>query len=54
MFNNADEWYEVLVEIAKRHDNKSAVRDREGWTFNWENETPEDAYYGMYPEHKGE
>lgn len=52
--NSADEWYEALVEIAKKHNNKSAVGDREGWVFNWENETPEEAYYGMYPEHKEE
>jgi len=53
-YDDADDWYSDLVAIAERHGNKSAVRDREGWTYNWKNETPEDAYYEMYPEHKAQ
>lgn len=50
-YETSDEWYEALVAVAKRHENKSGVRDREGWTMNWENETPEQAYYGEFTEH---
>ncbi|MBU0703771.1 MAG: hypothetical protein KKC18_07875 [Chloroflexi bacterium] len=53
-YDNKDDWYDDLVAIAGRHHNKSAVRDREGWTMNWQAETPAQAYYGEYPEHKPE
>ena len=51
-YETRDAWYEALTEVAQKHDNTSAVRDRVGWTFNWRNETPEEAYYSEYPEHK--
>lgn len=51
-YKDKHDWYEALTNIAKRHDNKGAVRDFEGWTFNWEHETPEYAYYSEFPEHK--
>lgn len=52
-FETSEEWHEALKLVAAKHDNKSAVRDFDGWTMNWENETPEEAYYSEYPEHKG-
>lgn len=51
-FESKEDWYVALVEIAKSHDNKSAVRDFDGWTDNWKNETPEESYYSEFPEHK--
>ncbi|MDX1252181.1 MAG: hypothetical protein IDH49_08060 [Gammaproteobacteria bacterium] len=51
-FESRVDWYDALVAIAKRHDNKSAVRDFDGWTDNWENITPEESYYEEFPEHK--
>lgn len=50
--DDKDEWYAALVMIAERHDNKRAVIDREGWTFSWQHETPEQAYYGEFPDHQ--
>jgi hypothetical protein len=43
-FESRDDWYEALKTIAAKHDNVRAVRDREGWTDNWRNQTPEFAY----------
>ena len=51
-FQSSDEWYAHLQVIAKKHDNSSAVRDREGWTQNWESGSPEYAYYSEHPEHR--
>ena len=51
-FESNEEWYESLVDIAKTHQNTGAVRDFDGWTENWKNETPEEAYYSEFPEHK--
>ena len=51
-YTSSDDWYEALKAIAKKHNNISAVRDQEGWTSDWENQTPELAYYEEFPEHK--
>lgn len=53
-FESKDDWYFALVEIAKRHENQSGVRDFNGWTDNWKNETQEVAYYREFPEHRDE
>lgn len=53
-YDDKDDWYDALVALAESHDNKQGVRDREGWTGNWRNETPEQAYYAEFPEHKPE
>lgn len=50
-YESKEDWYEALVAIAKRHNNKFAVRDFDGWTDNWENQTPEESYYEDFPEH---
>jgi hypothetical protein len=52
-YNNRFEWYERLKEIAYKHNNEFSVRDRDGWTYNWMHESPEQAYYEEFPEHKG-
>jgi hypothetical protein len=51
-YETEQEWYDRLVEVAESHDNSFAVRDREGWIMDWEEMTPEESYYGEYPEHK--
>jgi hypothetical protein len=51
-YTSSDDWYDALKAIAAKHDNTRAVRDREGWTDNWRNQTPEFAYYDEFPEHK--
>lgn len=52
MYEDKDDWYAALEALAESHNNKRGVRDRDGWTMNWRHETPEQAYYGEYPEHK--
>ena len=49
---NAQSWYAELQDIAAKHNNKSAVQDFDGWTFDWDTQSPADAYYSEYPEHK--
>lgn len=51
-FETKQDWYDALVDIAKEHGNKDAVRDLDGWTYKWKQETPEEAYYSEFPEHK--
>lgn len=51
-YPSRDEWFSALQEIARSHHNISAVRDYDGWTQNWLHETPADAYYSEYPEHR--
>lgn len=50
-FESKKEWYDSLLVIARTHDNGSAVRDFEGWTDNWKNQTPAESYYAEFPEH---
>ena len=51
-YESAEEWFDRLRDIAASHDNASAVRDFQGWTEDWESQTPEEAYYAEYPEHQ--
>lgn len=50
-YETADEWYDALITIAGSHCVTHLVRDREAWTSNWQNETPEKAFYTEYPEY---
>lgn len=50
-FRSKDDWYDELVRIADKHENTRGVRDFEGWTSNWETETPDEAYYSEFPTH---
>lgn len=47
-----EDWIERLLEIARAHHNESAVRDYEGWSEDWERESPEATYYAEFPEHR--
>ena len=49
-YQTADDWYAALIELATAEGKAHLVRDREGWTFNWQDETPEEAFFGAYPE----
>ena len=51
MYETAEDWFEALQQIAREHSNEEAVSDFEGWTCNWESETPSVAYYNDFPEH---
>jgi len=51
-FRRPENWFDELQRIAKLHNNASSVRDYEGWTADWETESPEDVYYAEFPEHK--
>ena len=50
-FETIDDWYAALVVVARSNNNGSAVRDFDGWTSLWEEESPADAYYEEFPEH---
>jgi hypothetical protein len=50
-YEDADEWYEELRRIAKRHNNLAGIRDRDSWVAGWARKSPSDAYYEEYPEH---
>lgn len=49
MYANAQQWFKTLKSIAKENKNESAITDFEGWTSNWENESPSEAYYNEFP-----
>ena len=51
-FNEKNDWYDRLLEIAAKHRNSKAVQDFYGCTSHWKTETPEEAYYKDFPEHK--
>lgn len=50
-YDSKDEWYEALLAIAKTHGVEHLVRDKDGWTYNWENETPSESFYNDYPQY---
>ncbi|WP_075588324.1 hypothetical protein [Rhodoferax antarcticus] len=45
-------WFLEVQRIAALHNNSGAVRDYEGWLDRTEDESPEEAYYSKFPEHK--
>lgn len=49
-YESRDEWYAALQSIAGNHGNRSAIRDRNGWTDQWESASPEETYYSEFPE----
>lgn len=51
-YSSAEAWFADLQDLAAKHHNGSAVRDFEGWTEDWQKQSPAEAYYAEYPEHK--
>lgn len=50
MFNWED-WYDILSSLASKHG--ESVADADAWRFDFDNGlTPEESFYGEYPEHK--
>lgn len=50
-FENKEDWYKALKEVAGAHLCSRLVHDFEAWTSNWEHEKPEDSFYCEYPEY---
>lgn len=51
-YESAEDWYAALVQVARSHDNQNAVRDFDGWTYDWKLYAPESTYYAEFPGHK--
>lgn len=51
-FRSDTEWFFALQAVAARHGNAGAIRDFEGWTDGWQNQSPEAVYYAEFPEHQ--
>lgn len=49
-YENADGWYAALQAIARKHGCLNNVRDKDGWIGDWQEESPETAFYSEFPE----
>ena len=48
MYETVEEWFKLLQELSRQHGRN--ILDFDAWTENWENESPNEAYYKEYPE----